>query len=79
MESDHTVESSLILTLYGVYYKVNKPTQGEQKLVSLDYANTLIAEHRLMKEALEKIKFVYDLQTDYAGEVANETLKNITL
>lgn len=56
MESKHTIESPLKLTWYGGTYKVNKPNQETQELVSMDYAVTLINERNRMKETLSIIK-----------------------
>ena len=76
MESKHTIESPLKLTWTVSGYKVNKPDQGNQELVSLEYAVAIIREHQLMKEALD---IIAEGKHDYPVVVAKETLKQITL
>jgi hypothetical protein len=55
MESKHTMESPLKLTWTGSGYKVNKPCQENQELVSLEYAATLIEQNKVLTSHLDEV------------------------
>jgi hypothetical protein len=89
MDSKTPMQNVLQLAFDKSYYVDNGTSDDPQVIEMVDLEqiiqsmmakeSTLIAEHRLMKEALTRIKSVYDWQEDLAGQISNETLKNITL